>query len=157
MGKQSAGILLFRNTEGSLEVFLVHPGGPFFINKDQGWWTIPKGEPMASETLFDAALREFEEETGYKPEGEFIPLQPVRQKGGKRIHCWAVTGNLDPKAISCNTFELEWPPASGIIKAFPEVDKGSWFNLNEAKRYINEAQYAMLSELEAILNKNAKV
>lgn len=156
MGKQSAGILLYKKTDNSFEVFLVHPGGPFFQNKDQGWWSVPKGEPMPGEALFDAALREFEEETGYRPEGEFIALQSVVQKGGKTVHCWAVRGDLDPLAITCNTFELEWPPGSGRIKAFPEVDKGRWFTLAEAEKHINGSQSALLNELAEILENEAQ-
>lgn len=155
MGKQSAGILLYRGTEKGFEVFLVHPGGPFFQNKDLGWWTVPKGEPMPGEALLEVALREFEEETGYRPEGKFIALQPVVQKGGKTVHCWAVSGNLDAMAITCNTFELEWPPKSGRIKTFPEVDQARWFTLADAGKYINDRQSALLRELVEILEKEA--
>lgn len=151
MAKQSAGILLYRKTVKGLEFFLVHPGGPFFRNKGLGWWTVPKGEPAPDELPLDTAIREFEEETGYRPEGTFIPLQPIVQKGGKKVWCWAVAGDLDHRKIRCNTFNLEWPPKSGKMVAFEEVDKAGWFPLQEAKRYINEKQFAFLMELNALL------
>jgi len=144
--KQSAGILLYRISEKRLEFFLVHPGGPFFQNKDVGWWSVPKGEIPPDEKPIDTAIREFDEETGYKPSGNFIVLNPVVQKGGKQVFCWAVKGDLDPKVITCNTFELEWPPKSGKMKAFAEVDKGGWFTYEEAKRLINEKQVSFLNE-----------
>ena len=153
MGKQSAGILLYKGAEEGLEVLLVHPGGPFFRNRDLGWWTVPKGEPMPGEALLKAAKREFEEETGYRPEGKFIALQPVVQKGGKIVQCWAVSGDLDPLTIVCNDFEFEWPPKSGRIKTFPEIDQARWFTLAEAEKYINERQLALLNELAEILKK----
>lgn len=151
MAKQSAGILLYKNTVKGLEFFLVHPGGPFFRNKDLGYWTVPKGEFSSDELPLDAAVREFEEETGYRPEGKFIELQPIVQKGGKQVWCWAVAGDLDHKRIHCNTFDLEWPPNSGKTVAFEEVDKAGWFSLAEAKQYINEKQFAFLLELNAAL------
>jgi predicted NUDIX family NTP pyrophosphohydrolase len=156
MAKQSAGILLYRAAGDGFEVFLVHPGGPFFRNRDLGWWTVPKGEPMPGEGLLETARREFEEETGYRPEGRFIALQSVVQKGGKTVQCWAVSGDLDPMSIICNTFELEWPPKSGKIKAFPEVDQARWFTLTEAEKYINERQLALLNELAEILGKQVE-
>jgi len=150
--KQSAGILLFRKRHNEQEFFLVHPGGPFFTKKDAGWWTIPKGEIAVGEDPLTAALREFEEETGHHPTGNFIPLQSITQKGGKQVLCWAVEGNLDPLAIISNTFELEWPPKSGKMNSFPEVDKGGWFNFEEAGRLINERQIALLEEM--VINQN---
>lgn len=145
--KQSAGILLYRKIEGEIQFFLVHPGGPFFAKKNEGWWTIPKGEPAENEALQDTAVREFEEETGYKPQGPFIELQPITQKGGKKVFCWAAEGNLDAETITCNTFEMEWPPKSGRKASYPEVDKAGWFTLEEAKTLINERQAALLDEL----------
>lgn len=149
--KQSAGILLYRRTTGTPEYFLVHPGGPFFAKKDAGWWTIPKGELMPGEEPLKAAIREFEEETGYRPEGEFIPLQPVTQKGGKQVQCWAVAGDTDAAAIVSNMFEIEWPPHSGKRKSFPEIDQARWFDAATAKKYINEKQVAFITELESML------
>lgn len=151
MANQSAGILLYRKTLNGPEFFLVHPGGPFFRNKDLGWWTIPKGEILPDELPLDAAIREFDEETGYRPEGKFIELQPIVQKGGKKVWCWAIAGDLDSKRITCNTFELEWPPKSGKMVAFDEVDKAGWFSLQESEKYINERQFAFLLELNRLL------
>jgi len=145
--KKSAGILLFRKLEKEIEFFLVHPGGPFFTKKDLGWWTVPKGEILPDEDPLQAAIREFEEETGYQPSGDFIPLQPVLQKGGKQVQCWAVKGDLDPSGITSNTFELEWPPRSGKKQSFPEIDKGGWFSFSEASRLINAQQISFLQEL----------
>lgn len=151
MGKQSAGILLYRVIAGIVEVFLVHPGGPFFRNKNQGWWTVPKGELLKDEQPLDAALREFKEETGYLPHGDFKSLRSVVQKGGKTVHCWAVSGNLDALKMTCNTFALEWPPKSGHLLNFPEIDQGAWFSLAEARIFINEQQSGFLDDLDAIL------
>jgi predicted NUDIX family NTP pyrophosphohydrolase len=152
MGTLSAGILLYRIKSGVGKVFLVHPGGPFFRNKDKGWWTVPKGELHGEEEPLDAAVREFQEETGYLPRGDFKILKPVVQKGGKVVHCWAVPGDLDPLKMTCNTFPLEWPPKSGKIVNFPEVDKGAWFSFNDARMFINERQRAFVDELEAMLH-----
>ena len=149
--KQSAGILLYRLTEKGPEFFLVHPGGPFFTKKDAGWWSIPKGEMMPDEEPLDAAIREFEEETGYRPSGEFKALQPIIQKGGKKVYCWLVAGDLDPETITCNTFELEWPPRSGKKASFPEIDRAAWFSLVEARQKINEKQAAFLDEAVGML------
>src|ERR1700677_3255512 len=145
--KQSAGILLYRWTAGSLEVFLVHPGGPFWKNKDAGSWTIPKGEFNNAEPALDAAIREFREETGVQLKGYFKPLSPIRQKGGKRVYAWALAGDLDPTQLVSNTFDLEWPPGSGRTKTFPEVDRGAWYTLAAARAIINPAQIAFLDEL----------
>lgn len=146
--KQSAGILLYRRNGGHLEVFLVHPGGPFWKNKDAGVWTIPKGEFKNDEPALDAAVREFGEETGHQLKGPFQPLSPIRQKGGKRVFAWASPGDLDPEKIVSNTFELEWPRHSGKQSTFPEVDRGGWFSLNNARKIINPAQIPLLDELE---------
>jgi predicted NUDIX family NTP pyrophosphohydrolase len=147
MAKISAGILLYKLVENQYYFFLVHPGGPFFKNKDEGWWTVPKGEPLADETPLSTALREFEEETGYCPSGDFIALSPVTQKGGKKVECWAVEGDLDAEKIVCNTFEMEWPPRSGLFKRFPEIDRAAWFDFAEAQVKINERQKGFLIEL----------
>ncbi|MFA4868919.1 MAG: NUDIX domain-containing protein [Pedobacter sp.] len=151
MAKQSAGILLYRGIAAEAEVLLVRPGGPFFRNKDKGWWTVPKGEVMVGEKAFQTALREFKEEIGYLPDGEFIALKPVVQKGGKVVHCWAVRGDLDASQITCNTFTIEWPPRSGKMADFPEVDRAMWFSLDEARLYINERQVPLLQELEDLV------
>lgn len=148
--KQSAGILLFRHTD-AVEFFLVHPGGPFFAKKNEGAWTIPKGEPVPGEELLATAVREFEEETGCKVSGDFIQLQSIKQKGGKVVHCWALEQDIDPADIASNTFELEWPPRSGKKRTFPEIDKAGWFGLDEAKRLINVMQAALLDEVVALL------
>lgn len=149
--KQSAGILLYKMLGKKLEVFLVHPGGPFWKNKEVGAWTIPKGEFDVNETALDAAVREFREETGHALTGPFYPLTPIRQKGGKQVFAWATVGDLDPAMIVSNTFELEWPPRSGRKQSFPEVSKGAWFDMETAARVINPAQTALLEELRAIL------
>jgi predicted NUDIX family NTP pyrophosphohydrolase len=147
--KKSAGILLYRVSNQALEVLLVHPGGPFWKNKDAGAWSIPKGEFTDDEDPLQAALRELEEETGLpvKPRTA-IPLTPVKQKGGKLILAWAMKGNLNTTKINSNTFELEWPPQSGKMQTFPEVDKANWFTIPVAKEKINPAQAALLDELE---------
>lgn len=145
--KQSAGILLFRKTDQNIEFFLVHPGGPFFAKKDLGFWTIPKGELNENEAPLAAAIREFAEETGKTLSGDFIELSPVVQKGGKKVLCWAISGDIDPATIVSNTFEIEWPPRSGKKQSFAEVDKAAWLNYNDAIKHINEKQVALLDEL----------
>jgi len=145
--KQSAGILLYRIADKRLEVFLVHPGGPYWKNKDAGSWTIPKGEFTADEQALQAAIREFREETGSTPVGPFLSLSPVQQKSGKRVHAWAALGDLDPAKMTSNPVEIEWPPRSGKRLSFPEVDKGGWFGIPDAIRLINPAQAALLEEL----------
>ncbi|MDN3548536.1 NUDIX domain-containing protein [Mucilaginibacter aquaedulcis] len=147
MGKQSAGILLFRKTTGVLQVFLVHPGGPFFKNKDDGSWSVPKGEFLEDEDPLNAAKREFEEETGQAINGEFIPLTPIKQKGGKTVQAWAVAGDIDHLNIKSNSFDIEWPPRSGRQQSFPEIDRANWFDMETAKVKINPAQAALLAEL----------
>lgn len=147
MPKQSAGILLYRFKEGELQVFLVHPGGPFWIKKDEGAWSIPKGEFGDDEDPLVAAKREFFEETGFPMEGNFIPLSPLRQKGGKLVIAFAIEGNLNADAIKSNEFEIEWPPKSGMKKSFPEVDRAAWFALEEATKKILPGQLALLEEL----------
>lgn len=144
---------MFRITKGETEFFLVHPGEPFFTNKDKGWWTIPKGLPEENEELSDAAKREFEEETGIKPKGEFIPLGSVKQKGGKTVHCWAFEGNLpEGWELKCNSFKIQWPPKSGKWQDCPEVDKAQFFNFDEALAHINVAQQLFITRLVEYLN-----
>lgn len=151
MNKTSAGILLYRIRNAVLEVFLVHPGGPFFVKKDAGAWSIPKGEIDEGEEPLAAARREFREETGCIPEGTFVPLKPVRQKSGKLVVSWAVEGDCGAGAVVSNTFKLEWPPKSGRMRDFPEVDRAAWFAIDEARRKINPAQAPLLDELISIL------
>ncbi len=146
--RRSAGILLHRDVGGGLEVLLVHPGGPFWARRDAGAWSIPKGEYEPDEDPVDAARREFAEELGVAPPpGELADLGEVRQKSGKYVRAWALAGDLDPDAIVSNTFELEWPPRSGRMREFPEVDRAQWFGLVEAREKINPAQAALLDRL----------
>lgn len=145
--KLSAGLLLFRRTNTYPEFLLVHPGGPFFAKKDAGWWTIPKGEILENEQPLDAAIREFEEETGFTPSGDYVELNPITQKAGKKVFCWAVEFDVDVSDFISNTFEIEWPPRSGNKKSFPEVDKASWFEYNTAARLINEMQISFLKQV----------
>ena len=149
MSQKSAGIVLYRIQNSSIEVFLVHPGGPYWAKKDDGAWSIPKGEFDENEEPLAAAKREFQEETGIQISGEFIQLNPVKQKGGKRVYAWAVKGDIDPAKIKSNSFEIEWPPRSGKMKSFPEIDKAAWFPLSEAQKKIIEAQSALIKELES--------
>lgn len=153
MARISAGILLCRFVEEQLEFFLVHPGGPFFKNKDDGHWTIPKGEPTPGEDLSACALREFREETGYSISGKMYELNTVKQKGGKIVHAWAMLGNLDPSGITSNIFELEWPPNSGKFQQFPEIDKASWLIESRAMEKINPAQQGFIKDAARILGK----
>jgi predicted NUDIX family NTP pyrophosphohydrolase len=152
MHKTSAGILLFSREDNVLRVFLVHPGGPFFAKKDAGNWSIPKGEIAEGEDALAAALREFEEETGCRPAGAFIPLSPVTQKGGKTVIAWATEGNCNAETIRSNTFSLEWPPKSGRMREFPEVDRAGWFTVDEAKQKLHPAQVALIDELVSKLS-----
>lgn len=146
--KKSAGILLFKKVKGNLVVFLVHPGGPFWKNKDEGAWSIPKGEFANEEDPLLAAQREFEEETGQKITGDFVELKPVKLKSGKMVYAWAVKGDVDADHIVSNTFKVEWPYKSGRWQTYPEVDKAAWLTLDEARKKINMAQTALLDELE---------
>ena|SRR5437899_3314507 len=148
MPKISAGLLLHRVKNGALEFLLVHPGGPFWKNKDGGAWTIPKGEITDDEEALAAAIREFEEELGFKPSGPFIELTPIKQKAGKMVHAWAFEGDCDPNQIKSNTFSMEWPPKSGKQAEFPEIDRAEFLNLEEAKKKINPAQIPLLEELQ---------
>jgi predicted NUDIX family NTP pyrophosphohydrolase len=145
--KTSAGILLYRRRADNLEIFLVHPGGPFWAKKDLGAWSLPKGELADGEDPLEAAKREFTEETGFPMEGDFRPLKPLRQPSGKTVVAWAVEGDCDPAELRSNTFELEWPPKSGKRAQFPEVDRGAWFSLEEARERINKGQAPFLDQL----------
>lgn len=147
MSRRSAGIVLYRRTAGGLEVFLVHPGGPFWKNKDDGAWSFPKGEYDEGEDPLAVARREFREETGFDVEGDLIPLEPIRQKGGKVVQLFAVEGDCDAAAIRSNTFTTEWPPRSGRQVEFPEVDRAGWFDPVEAKRKLNAAQAAVVDQI----------
>lgn len=149
--KVSAGLLMYRRHDGKLEVLLVHPGGPFFKNRDEGAWSIPKGLVVGDEDLLSAAIREFEEETGLHPRGPFLALRPIIQKSGKIVHAWAFEGDCDPARIRSNTFEIEWPPRSGKKQVFPEIDKAEFFDLPTARKKILPAQLPFLDELEAQL------
>ena len=139
---------MYRIRANKMEFLLVHPGGPFWRNKDAGAWTIPKGEIEESEEALATAKREFEEELGIKSAGPFIELAPIQQKGGKIIHAWAFEGEVDPDRISTNVFSMEWPPRSGRLQDFPEVDRAAWFDLETAKSKINPAQIALLEEAQ---------
>lgn len=150
MAKISAGVLLYRVKQGAIEVLLAHPGGPFFRNKDQGAWSLPKGEANEGEDLLLAARREFAEETGLTPAGPFVPLTPVKQKGGKTVHAWACQGDCDPASIKSNSFSIEWPPKSGRRQEFPEIDRAEFFCLDEAKKRIIPSQAALLDELATL-------
>ena len=140
MAKTSAGLLMFRVSSGALQVLLVHPGGPFWAKKDEGAWSIPKGELAAGEAPLTAARREFEEETGCRAQGPFIPLTPITQRGGKIVQAWAVEGDCDPAQLRSNLFSLEWPPKSGKRQQFPEVDRAEWFSVPVALRKIRSEE-----------------
>ncbi len=150
MPKKSAGILLYRKDHDDFRFFLIHPGGPFFANKDAGAWSIPKGELDEGEDPLAAACREFTEETGCVPHGPFLVLTPVRQKNGKQVSAWAAEGDCDPAALRSNTFALEWPPRSGRMREFPEADQAGWFTAEEARVKLNAAQTAFIDELLAL-------
>jgi len=147
MPKQSAGLLLYRKHEEQLEIFLVHPGGPLWAKKDLGAWSIPKGEFDVEKPLL-AAKREFQEETGFEaPQGEYFPLRPVKQKSGKIVHAWAVEGQVDAEHVHSNGFEMAWPPRSGKIQSFPEIDRAAWFPVDEAIQKVNPGQVGLIQEL----------
>jgi predicted NUDIX family NTP pyrophosphohydrolase len=148
-GKTSAGLLMYRVRDGRLEVFLAHPGGPLFVKKDEGHWSIPKGETEPGEDRLAAAVREFKEETGIEPAGEYIDLGSVQQKGGKIVRGWAFRGDWDEsRPVRSNTFEMEWPPRSGRTQSFPEIDRLGFFCLEEARRKLKEAQHPFLDRLQ---------
>lgn len=142
---------MYRRRDGALEVLLVHPGGPFWKNKDEGAWTIPKGLVDPGEEPLDAARREFNEETGLTAAGDFLPLTPLRQPSGKLVIAWAVEGDCDPGTVRSNFFTMEWPPRSGKMQEFPEVDRAEWFRLAEADRKIIRGQKPFLVELLRLL------
>ncbi len=149
--KQSAGVILYRFREEGLGIFLVHPGGPFFKNKDEGSWSIPKGEFQDDENPLDGAKREFEEETGVKLFGDFIELIPIKQKGGKIIYAWASRGDIDADNIISNSFSIQWPPKSNKLVTFPEIDKAAWFISDTACIKINPSQVDLIKNLKSKL------
>jgi predicted NUDIX family NTP pyrophosphohydrolase len=140
---------MYRHTAGVLEVLLAHPGGPFWQHKDDGAWSIPKGEFGPDEDPLAAARREFTEETGFPVVGDPVPLAPLKQPSGKVIHAWGVAGDCEPALLRSNTFEMEWPPKSGTMREFPEIDRAAWFNLAEARRKIVPGQRGFLDQLES--------
>ena len=154
MPKKGAGLLLYRRVENSaIEVLLVHPGGPFFRNRDDGAWTVPKGEFSDDEEPLAAAKREFQEETGSTPpQGEYFPLKVIKQKNGKLVHAWGVEGDFDPATLNSNTFTCEWPPKSGRMQDFPEVDRAQWFTPGVAKKKMLTGQSALVDELLQLLS-----
>lgn len=147
MAVHSAGLLPFRKRDDLTEVFLVHPGGPFWARRDEGAWSLAKGVVEAGEDLLAAARREFQEETGFEAQGRFIELGELKQPGGKIVHAWAVEQDLDPARLKSNTFTLEWPKGSGTTREFPEVDRGEWFGLDEARQKILKGQVEFLDRL----------
>jgi predicted NUDIX family NTP pyrophosphohydrolase len=147
MPKRSAGLIMYRQSKGELEVLLVHPGGPAWASKDKGAWTIPKGEYRGEEEPLTAARREFHEETGFLSSGEFHALGSIRQKSGKIVTAWAFEGDCDPDQLTSNTCQIEWPPRSGRLIEIPEVDQGRWFTLANARAYIREEQAPLLDTL----------
>ncbi len=157
MAKQvSAGILLYRTRKGTLEIFLVHPGGPYWRNKDVGAWSIPKGSLEEGDDELTAAKREFQEETGSPIDGDFVELTPLKQPSGKIVHAWAVEGDIDAASVRSNTFPMEWPPRSGKMQEFPEVDRGAWFALELARQKILNAQRGFVDQLERRLGAAAR-
>ncbi len=153
MLKISAGLIMYRIRGDKPEILLGHPGGPFWAKKDLGAWSIPKGEVARGEDPLETAKREFQEELGMKPEGTFLPLGTITQKGGKQVEAWAFEGDCDPATLKSNTFKLEWPPRSGKMQEFPEVDRAAFFDMEEAKRRINSAQAELLAELDGRLRR----
>ena len=156
MEKKSAGLLLYRHRNGALEVFLVHPGGPIWAGRDVGAWSIPKGEFGPDEDPLAAARREFEEETGFKVDGRFTALRPIRQRNNKLVYAWAVEGECDASHARSNTFPLEWPPHSGVTREFPEIDRAAWFSIATAREKIFNGQIGLLDELENILSGDSR-
>jgi predicted NUDIX family NTP pyrophosphohydrolase len=147
MAKRSAGLLMYRWGSEGLQVLLVHPGGPFWKHRDEGAWSIPKGEVNPDEPLLQAAMREFREETALSPRGPFLSLGAVRLSGGKRVHAWAFEGDCDPKQIHSNTFQVQWPPHSGRLVTFPEVDRAAFFTMAGARCALHPAQAPLLDRL----------
>jgi predicted NUDIX family NTP pyrophosphohydrolase len=155
MPKTSAGLLLYRRVDGALEVLLVHPGGPYWARKDDGAWSVPKGEYEPGEDPLEVAMREFDEELGTAPpDGRAVPLGEVRQAGGKVVTAWAQEGDLDVTDMRSNTFELEWPPRSGRTQEFPEVDAAGWFSIDEARRKLNHGQLPFLDRLSDVVGED---
>jgi len=152
MQKRSAGLLMYRLNNDKLELFLVHPGGPFWAAKDEGIWSIPKGEYEVGEDPLEAAQREFLEETGVTPSGTFTSLEPLQQRSGKIISAWAFEGDCDASKITSNTFTMEWPPNSGKEAEFPEIDRAAWFSVDDAKKKLSKGQTGFIDELCNILN-----
>jgi predicted NUDIX family NTP pyrophosphohydrolase len=157
MAKRSAGILLFRRRGRRLQVFLVHPGGPFWAKKDSGAWSIPKGEYVEGTDPLETARREFEEETGVSPKGQLIPLTELRQPSGKVVKAWALEGDCDPGELRSNVFSMEWPPKSGRVREFPEVDRGDWFAMDVARVKLLKGQVGFLDQLESALGERPSV
>jgi predicted NUDIX family NTP pyrophosphohydrolase len=156
MARQSAGILLYRHRDGAAEVLLVHPGGPLWSKRDEGAWSIPKGEFEPGESAEAVAVREFREETGFDLRGELTPLAPCRQRSGKLVLAFAVAGDCDAERLRSNRFSMEWPPRSGRMQEFPEVDRAGWFGFDEARRKINPGQAPLLDELAGLLDKRSR-
>lgn len=155
VSRTSAGLLMYRRRDSELEFLLVHPGGPFFARKDNGYWTIPKGESSPGEDLLTRARIEFEEELGFKAKGEFVSLDAIKQKGGKTVHAWAFEGDLPSGfVLRSNTFKLEWPPRSGKYQSYPEIDRADFFPETIAREKINPAQVALLDRLKTLLAKS---
>jgi predicted NUDIX family NTP pyrophosphohydrolase len=150
--KQAAGILLFRDSSRGLEVLLAHPGGPLWTRKDDGAWTVPKGQFGEGELPLDAAKREFEEEMGAPPSGEFLPLGSIKQPSGKVVHVWAARSDFDTAGVKSNTFSMEWPPKSGKTTDFPEIDRAEWYSIETARRKILKGQAPFLERLLALVN-----
>ena len=153
MPKPSAGILLYRFNDGELEVLIIHPGGPFWKNKDMGAWSIPKGQIEQNDEPLSTAIRELEEEIGLKvsPDSNFITLKPIRQSGGKLVHCFALNHDFDPATLTSNTFRREWPPGTGKQQEFPEADRAEWFDLETAKQKLIPAQADLVNQLAGFL------
>jgi predicted NUDIX family NTP pyrophosphohydrolase len=152
MPRISAGLLMYRIKDGGVQVLLAHPGGPYSAHKDEGAWSIPKGEPANGENdLLVTAQREFQEETGVTPHGPYTPLKPIKQKGGKIVHAWAFEGHCDPAGHCSNTFRMEWPPLSGQYRDFPEIDRSEFFDLKTARKKIKAGQEGLLDELKGML------
>jgi predicted NUDIX family NTP pyrophosphohydrolase len=149
--KNSAGIVLYRVQSGVLELFLVHPGGPFWAKKDEGAWSIPKGEIDDGADLLETAKREFHEETGSAINGEFVELTPLKQRGGKIVYAWAVDGDIDAASVRSNLFSMEWPPRSGLRREFPEIDRAGWFAVDRAMEKLLPGQRGFIAELQAKL------
>ncbi|MBN1507616.1 MAG: NUDIX domain-containing protein [Sedimentisphaerales bacterium] len=148
--RRSAGLLMYHQRAGHMEVFLIHPGGPFWSTRDDGAWSIPKGEFAAEEDPLDAAKREFREETGFTVSGHFTALEPIRQAGGKIVHAWVVEGDCNAAVVRSNTFSIEWPPHSGQCKTFPEVDRAGWFTLEQAQKKIVKSQQPLLDQFRRL-------